>query len=299
MNQLNAMRAFRCLVETASFSAAAEHLDTTHSTVSRHLQQLEALLGVRLVHRNTRRLSLTAAGQQYYEACLDILQRLDRADAALAQPGQVSGPLRVSAPLSIGSLELPHWLPAWRRAFPQVQLHLSCDDRLVDLVAEHIDVALRISPGLADTSLQARLLTRSSLVLVASAPYLHEHGEPCHPEHLHEHALLGFAGGGDWLLRDGAGELTRIAQGRGFKSDTISALHAAAVAGMGIAAFTETTVREDLRTGRLVRVLSDYGLGEWQYYALYPQTRHLPAQARAFIDFMARHYGDTGDAVQP
>lgn len=296
MNQLNAMRAFRCLVETASFSAAAEHLDTTHSTVSRHLQQLEALLGVRLVHRNTRRLSLTAPGQQYYEACLDILQRLDQASDALAQPGQICGPLRVSVPLSIGSLELPGWLPAWRRAFPQVQLHLSCDDRLVDLVAEHIDVALRISPGLADTSLQARLLTRSPMVLVASTHYLQDQGEPCHPEHLRGHALLGFAGGGDWLLRDGAGELTRMALGRGFKSDTISALHAAAVAGMGIAAFTETTVREDLRIGRLVRVLPEYALGEWQYYALYPQTRHLPPQARAFIDFMAQHYGAGGGA---
>lgn len=291
MNQLNAMRAFRCIVEGGGFTAAAERLGTNHSTVSRQLQQLEALLAVQLMLRNTRRLSLTAAGAQYYAQCVDILDRLDAAARALeGADSTLRGPLRVSVPLSIGTLELDNWLPAWRQAYPEVQLYLSSDDRFVDMVAESFDVALRISEPLADSTLQARLLTRSEVVLVASAAYVQRHGLPRSPGELAGHELLAFAATPTWPVRDSSGAVHAVKPAGGLRSDTITVLHAAALAGAGIAAFTHATVGADLQAGRLVRILPDCTLGERHYYALYSQTRHLPPQARAFIDFMARHY---------
>lgn len=297
MNQLNAMRVFRCLAETAGFSAAAERLGTTHSSVSRQLQQLEAQLGVQLVQRTTRRFSLTAEGRQYQAACCDILDRIDAAASALHDARQtVSGPLRVSVPLSIGTLELEHWLPRWRQAYPEVQLQLGCGDRFVDLVAEGFDLALRITPALADTSLQARLLTRSALVLVAAPAYVQRRGLPRSVQALEGHELLAFSGTGEWCLADEHQRAVKVGTAGAFQSDTITVLHAAALAGLGIAAFTQATVQGDLREGRLVRILPGHTLGARHYYALYPQTRHLAPPVRAFIDFMAHHYSSAAQA---
>lgn len=289
MNQLHAMRVFCCLVQAQGFSAAAERLETTHSSVSRHLQQLESALGVRLVNRTTRQLSLTGAGQEYYSACIDILERVDAAAAALGEQHAPSGRLRVSVPLVVGTLELGQWLPAFEARYPQVQLELSCADRFVDLVAEGFDVALRISAALADSSLVARLLHVSPMVLVAAPGYLARHTAPQTAPMLADHRLLCTAGGGDWQLH-GAGEIRCVAAGSGLRADSITTLHAAALAGAGIAAFTQATVQADLLAGRLLRVLPQYTLGDRQYHALYPHTRHLPGKVRAFVDFMVEHY---------
>ena len=191
MNQLSAMRAFRCIVEAKGFSAAAERLDTTHSTISRQLQQLEVALGVQLINRNTRRFSLTSPGEHYFAACVDILDRLDAAALALAQGHQQpKGLLRVSVPLVVGTLDLPHWLPGFQKRYPDIELELCCDDQFVDLVAEGFDVAIRIASGLADTTLVARTLTVSKLVLVASPAYVNSHGLPRTAQELDGHRLL-------------------------------------------------------------------------------------------------------------
>lgn len=294
MNQLSAMRAFRSVVEAGGFSAAALRLDTTHSTVSRQLQQLEALLGVCLVQRNTRHLSLTAAGEEYFQVCVEVLDRLEAASLSLkAAASRVSGVLRVSVPLTIATLELSTWLPAWCKAFPKVQLQLCGDDRFVDLVAENFDVALRITSTLADTTLKARLLTSSEVILVASPGYVQVHGLPRSSGELADHHLLAFAGTRQWSLHDSTAKRQLIKPDGLFKSDTVTVLHAAALAGVGIAAFTQATVQADLNAGRLIRILPGCTLGELHYYAMYPQSRHLPPQARAFIDFMAQHYSNS------
>lgn len=294
MNQLLAMRAFRCIVECRGFSAAAERLHTTHSTISRQLQQLEAELGTRLINRNTRGFSLTSAGQQYYVACVDILERLQQAALAAGQAHETPGGLlRISAPMVVGTLELASWLPEFQRRYPGIDVDLSCDDRFVDLIAEGFDVALRICGPLADSSLVARLLTVSDMLLVAAPAYVARQGLVRHVRELGEHHLLGFAGGSDWLLNDSRGVTTPVsAQGR-FKSDSISALHAAALAGVGIAAFTRATVQEDLLRGRLVQILPNYSLGQRHYYALYPHARHVALKVQVFVEFMAEHYRKT------
>ncbi|WP_434557797.1 LysR family transcriptional regulator [Pseudomonas sp. Z5-35] len=291
MNQMLAMRVFRCIAEAKGFSAAAERLDTTHSSVSRHLQQLESALGVRLINRNTRHMSLTAAGEGYYAACVDILDRVDAAShAAALEQERPSGLLRVSAPLVIGTLELAHWLPAFQARFPDIRVDLSCSDSLIDLVADRFDVALRICGPLADSSLVARLLSISPLVLVAAPAYVFKCGLPRSVAELYDHRLLTYGVATQWTLGNEGGESTTLDCQGTFHTDTITALHACARAGGGIAAFTLATVQDDLLAGRLVRILPEHTLGERHYYALYPHARHLPAKVRAFVDYMAQYY---------
>ncbi|MDY0836539.1 LysR family transcriptional regulator [Pseudomonas sp. SED1] len=291
MNQLHAMRTFCCIVESQGFSAAAERLGTVHSSVSRQLKHLETALGVRLIHRNTRRLSLTEAGEQYYAACVDILQRIDSAALAVThQQDRPSGLLRISAPLVTGTLELANWLPAFQLRFPEVQIDLSCSDPFVDLIAERFDVALRICGPLEDSSLVARLLHVSPMVLVASGAYVQRRGLPRSAPDLMVHQLLAYASKSPWLLQSEKGEAFAVAPGSGFRTDTITALYAAALSGSGIAAFTQATVQADLMAGRLVRILPEYTLGTRHYYALYPHAQLLPAKVRVFVEFMTQHY---------
>lgn len=292
MNQMLAMRVFRCIVEAQGFSAAAERLDTTHSSVSRNLQQLESVLGVRLINRNTRRMSLTAAGERYYAACVDILDRVDAASQAVTlEQERPSGLLRISSPLVIGTLELARWLPTFQERYPDIQVDLSCSDPLVDLVADGFDVALRICGPLADSSLVARLLSVSPLVLVAAPAYVFKRGLPRGVAELNDHRLLTYASATQWVLVGEAGESSTVDCASSFHTDTITALHACALAGGGIAAFTLATVQDDLLTGRLVRILPEYTLGQRHYYALYPHARNLPAKVRVFVDYMAQYYG--------
>ncbi|NYH18917.1 LysR family transcriptional regulator [Paraburkholderia bryophila] len=294
MDQLLAMRAFRFIVEAQGFSAAAERLDTTHSRISRQLKQLEVALGVQLLNRNTRRFTLTAAGERYYKASVDILERVEAAAQAMAnEQDDAAGLLRVSAPLAIGTLELADWLPAFQKRYPDIQLDLSCSDQFVDLIAEGFDVALRISGPLADTTLVAKTLTVSDVVLVASPAYLAQHGLPQTADQLAEHELLTFTGAleaNEWLLISAQGASTRVAPHSRLKTDAITALYSAALAGAGIAAFTRQTVQTDIKSGRLVQILPGCTLGSRHYYALYPQTRYVAPKVRAFVDHMAGHY---------
>ena len=291
MNQLLAMRAFCCIVENRGFSAAAEQWETTSSTLSRHLQHLEAQLGVRLINRTTRHLSLTEAGERYHAACLDILQRLDQAALAVADDGsEPSGTLRISVPLVIGTLELGNWLPGFQKRYPKIRVDLSCEDRFVDLVAERFDLALRISGPMADSSLVAKKLTVSDLILVAAPGYVSRQGLPRQVDELATHQLLGFTGSNEWRLNSARADTVVVALNGRFKTDTITSLHSAALAGLGIAAFIRATVQQNLQSGQLVQILPDYNAGQRHYFALYPHARLLAPKVRVFVEFMAQHY---------
>ncbi|KVZ65801.1 LysR family transcriptional regulator [Burkholderia ubonensis] len=295
MDQLFAMRIYRCLVEAKGFSAAAARLDTTHSTVSRQLKLLEASLGVQLVNRNTRNFTLTAAGERYYAACMEILDRVEAAAEDVAEsPRKPSGTLRVSMPLSIGTLEMPDWLPSFRHSFPDIRLDVSCSDRFSNLVSEGFDVALRISGELPDSELMARTLAVSDEILVASPDYIAHHGLPRTPAQLATHELLPYSGredSGNWRLTPSRGTAVSVKLDGYLRIDTITAIHASAVTGLGIGAFTHLTVRGDIERGRLVHVLPRYTLAKRKYYALYPKSRHVSPKVRAFIDFVADLYG--------
>ncbi len=294
MDQLLAMRVFCAIVEAQGFSAAAERLDSTHSSVSRHLKRLEAELGVQLLNRTTRRFALTAAGQRYYDACVDILTRVEAATQAMANEHQrVAGTLRVSVPLAIGTLELADWLPAFQQRYPDIRLNLSCSDEMIDLVAEGFDVALRISQPLGDSSLVASALVESDIVLVASPAYLARHGLPTVPQELAAHELITFSGSQtamEWVIEPPQGEALHVPLAGRLTTDAITAAYSATLAGAGIAAFTWNTVRPALARGHLVHVLPGCTLGKRFYYALYPHTRHVAPKVRAFVDYMREYY---------
>ncbi|WP_333682252.1 LysR family transcriptional regulator [Dyella sp.] len=293
MDQFLAMRAFRYIVEAGGFSAAAERLDTTHSSVSRQLKQLEAELRVQLINRTTRRITLTSAGETYYATCVDVLDRVQAAHEAVTKERQrVAGVLRVSMPMALGTLELAHWLPSLLKRYPELKLDISCSDQFSDLVAEGFDVALRISHALPDSSLMARKLVTSPIVLVAAPAYVARHGVPSSPEQLTRHELLAFSASSTstWNLATPGGHNIHIQLSGRLRMDAITALHAAAIAGAGIAAFTHHTVKDELARGQLVQVLPDYTLGSRHYYAVYPRTRHVTSRVRAFVDYMLEYY---------
>jgi DNA-binding transcriptional LysR family regulator len=292
MDQLSAMRAYRSIVESGSFTKAAERLDTSHTSLSRQLAQLEAHLGVRLLNRNSRGLTTTEAGAHYYRDCIDILERLDAAQQRLSgDAAQPSGVLRLSLPHAIGALELAQWLPGFMQRHPRIDLDLSCDDRMVDLIKGGFDMAIRVSGPLADSSLVARELAVSERVLVAAPQYIAQHGLPRAVADLREHQLLTYAGDGAALqLSSPHGDDGSVSTGERLRLDSIVALHAAVMAGQGIAALTYLTVHGDLAAGRLLRVLPQHDAGRRHYFALYPHARALPAKVRAFTEFMRAHY---------
>lgn len=294
MDQLQAMRVFRCIVEARGFSAAAERLGSSHSAVSRQLKALEASLRVQLLNRNTRGFTLTTAGERYYAACVEIIERVDGIGPSLAgEPGSVAGPLRVTVPHAIGALEAGQWLPSFLDRYPDVRLDLSCTDRKVDLVAEGFDVALRITPALADTTLMARTLLQTDVVLVASPAYLSRHGIARSPAQLARHRLIAFSATRSavaWKLTSARGETVEVDVPDGLRMDTIASAHEAAASGAGIAAFARPTVASALASGRLVQLLPTWSAGRTGYFALYPHTRFVSPAVRAFVDHMTDHY---------
>lgn len=302
MDHFVALRALRAIVDAGSFTAAAERLGTTHSAISRQLRQLEEHLQVRLLDRNSRRLSLTEAGRDYHREAVALLDRLDAADdRARAGQAQPSGRLRISVPQVVASQELPHWLPSFLQRYPQVGLDLSADDQLVDVVGGGFDLALRIAPALPDSQLVARELARCPRILVAAPAYLARQGLPRQVADLQRHALLAFsptAATVPWQLHGPKGVIAAVEAGQRLRVDATPALYAATLAGLGITLFTALTVQEDLRSGRLIRVLPHWHGGPRCYFALYPHARALAPKVRALVDHLAAHYAAPSGAAE-
>ncbi len=301
MDHFAALRALRAIVEAGSFTAAAERMGTTHSAMSRQLRQLEEHLQVRLLDRNSRRLSLTEAGRDYHREAVTLLERLELADDRV-RAGQAtpSGRLRISVPQVVASQELPHWLPGFLARYRQVAVDLCADDQLVDVVGGGFDLAVRIAPTLPDSQLVARELACCPRILVAAPAYLASHGLPRQVADLDHHLLLAFTpsgAGAPWQLQGPRGATASVEAGQRLRMDATPALHAAVLAGMGISLFTALTVQEDLRAGRLIRVLPAWHGGHRRYFALYPHARALAPKVRALVDYLAAHYAGQVGAI--
>ena len=293
MARLEDIQAFMRVVEAGSISAAAERLGIAKSAVSRRLSDLEKHLGVQLLRRTTRRLNLTDTGRGFYDRCQRILADLEEAEAAVSEAhGTLQGRLRVAAPLSFGVRHLGPAIAEFMQRHPQVQFDLDFNDRQVDLLAEDIDVAIRIA-RLEDSSLIARRLWTSRLVLCASPGYLREHGTPATPAELATHQGLVYSNAPDptlLLLHGADGQEHRVRLQERLRSNSGDFLCQAAVAGAGLLLSPSFIVYEALRRGELVTVLPDCTHEELNAYALYPQTRHLSQRVRAFVDFLAERY---------
>lgn len=294
MDRLRAMEAFVRVVEKGGFTAAAEDLRLSRAMVSKHVQDLEAHLGARLLNRTTRKLSLTEAGRVYYDRSTQLLAELAETEEAVGElQVKPRGRLKASSPVSFGSLHLAAVIADYMAAHPDVAVELTLNDRIVDLVEEGYDVAVRIA-RLADSSLIARRLAPCRFVVCASRGYLKRHGQPQHPADLAQHNCLGYsysAASDEWRF-DGPDGSTSVQLKGTLQANNGDALCAAAVAGAGIAILPTFITGSDMISGRLIPILTPYQIPEAAIYAVYPSSRHLSPKVRSFVDFLVRRFGD-------
>lgn len=290
MDRFADMQLYVSVVETGSISAAAERLNIAKSAVSRRLAELEARLGVSLIHRTTRRLNLTDSGRAYYDRCIVILADLDEAESAVSQAHQaLKGRLRVALPHSFGLLHLAPLIQDFMIQHPEVRFELDFNDRQIDLIQEGFDLAIRIAT-LADSSLIARRLAPIRHAVCASPDYLARHGTPATAADLPHHVCLAYSNLSDpglWSYRGPDGQPGQVQVPVRLAASSGDFLIRAAIAGEGLIMHPTFYLDEALRTGRLVKVLTDHTWPELSAYAVYPPTRHLSTRVRAFIDFVA------------
>ena len=295
MDRFVALETFVRVVDRGGFSAAAQDLRISRAMVSRHVQELEARLGARLLHRTTRRVSLTEAGQVYYDRSAHLLADLASADSEVGElHTRPRGLLRINGPVVFGSLHLSAAVADYMAAFPEVKIELTLNDRTVDLVEEGFDLAIRIG-RLADSSLMARRLAPCRLVIVASPDYLARRGTPQEPGDLTKHDCIRYMygeGGDVWHFQGPDGKLAVRVQGQ-LRTNNGDAMRIAASRGMGIAVIPSFIVSEELANGALVPLLKGWGAAEEiALHAVYPPGRNPSAKLRSFIDFLVPRFGE-------
>jgi DNA-binding transcriptional LysR family regulator len=295
MDRFLEMQSFTCVVDAGSFVGAADSLGVSKAAVSRHVNELESRLGVRLLHRTTRRLSLTSEGEVFLARCRELLSSLNEAEAEItASSDTARGLLRVNVPVTFGIRRLAPLWGEFRARHSQVRLDITLADRLVDLVEEGYDLAIRIG-ALDSSSLVSRRLTVTRLILCAAPEYLTSHGTPEHPDELQGHAVIGysyFSSGDVWQLEGPEGPV--IASTRPcIHSNNGDTCRGAALAGQGIILQPDFLVGDDIAAGTLVELMPEYRAAELGVYAIYPSRRHIAPKIRALIAFLSERLADT------
>jgi LysR family transcriptional regulator for bpeEF and oprC len=289
MDRLKAMETFVRVVETGSLSRAAKALGLPRSSVTMTMQRLEHHLGVQLLHRSTRRLGLTEEGELYLERCRAILLEVRAAEDSLRPDGRVSGRLRVDMPPVIGrSIILPA-LGSFRERYPDVDMAIGMNDRLVDLVQEGVDCVIRTG-RLSDSSLITRRVGSYRWVVCASPDYLERHGEPRNVAALADHVLLGYSSAHNgrpdkWVMTEGDASHTIEPRG-GLVVDETFALLDLALEGFGLARLSDFIVADDIASGRLREVLGQCHSDHVPISLLFPPSRQASPPVRAFIDWV-------------
>jgi DNA-binding transcriptional LysR family regulator len=296
MDRFADIQTFVAIVETGSFSRAAERLDVAKSAVSRRLAELEEHLGVQLFQRTTRRLNLTDAGRGFYGRCVRIVADLDEAEHSVSREhGSLQGSLRVAVPLSFGLLHLGSVITDFMALHPAIRFELDFNDRHVDLLREGVDVAVRIAQ-LSDSSLIARRIATIRHLVCASPAYLAAHGSPVRPADLERHECLVYANApepGRWAYRAPDGSKGTVRGREKLRADNGDFLCAAAVAGQGVIMEPAFIVHAAIARGELVALFADYRWPRLNMYAVYPRTRHLSTRVRAFVDYLAGRFSGT------
>lgn len=289
MDKFAHMQIFVGIVEAGSISGAAERLGLPKSAVSRRLAELEARLGVSLIQRTTRKQHLTDSGRAFYERSVAILADLDEAESAVSQAhGALKGGLKVALPLSFGLLHLAPLIQAFMTQHPDVRFELDFNDRQIDLMQEGFDLAIRIAT-LEDSSLIARRLAPIRHILCASPGYLAKYGTPKVAADLAQHVCLAYSNVRDpglWTFQAPDGQPGHVRVPVRLASSSGEFNIRAAIADEGLVLIPSFYCHEALRSGQLVKVLSDHTWPELSAYAVYPPTRHLSSRVRALIDFL-------------
>lgn len=301
MNNFSDIVAYVRVVEAHSFVAAAQTLGMSPSAISKAVSRLEERLGARLLNRTTRSLSLTDVGSSFYERCRDALGQLDHAESEVSESrGVPRGRLRVDVPVSLGRRLIVPALPRFIAQYPEISVQMSMNDRVVDLVQEGIDAALRVG-NLSDSSLIARRIAQLRGVTCASPEFIERYGEPRDPTELKpEHCITMFKLGNNqtraWLFRKGETEHQVTPAARLSFSDPESAVQAA-VSGAGFVRALDFTVEAQVAAGLLRPVLQDWNDGAgWPISVVYPQHRQPTAKIRAFIDFVSGLFPQSNSA---
>ncbi|GBR69274.1 LysR family transcriptional regulator [Gluconobacter kanchanaburiensis] len=288
-NRFGEMKIFLRVVESGSFSEAARLSLTTPSTVSKLIGRLETRLGVRLVERSTRKLSVTPEGHAYYNRAQTLMTEIDDMESTLSQKTvQLQGTVRINASVAFGTLLLEPLLPAFWETYPDILIDLSLSDEMADLYLDRTDIAFRVG-RLQDSSLMARHLGKVPRLIVGSPAYLKQFGRPETVDDLEHHHCLGFnfrRAAPVWPLQDRGRIVDRIIRGP-LLANNGETVRRAAIGGAGLARLAEYHVREDLSEGRLVEVLTNSGTrDEEEIHALYQGGKQLPHRVRGVLDFM-------------
>ena len=293
MEEFAAIPVFVAVVENGGFSAASRTLGVSKSAVSKRINQLENHLGVLLLHRTTRKLSLTEAGERFYEHAAEALSAASKAEDAVTElQGEPQGKLKISSSMSFGRLHVAPLIPKFMQRYPKLQIDLVMDDRNIDLVAEGIDVAIR-SGDMPDSTLVARKLAPLRQVLCASPGYIDRYGMPATPSELGERNCILFSYSGDaneWTLNKGDRSESVLVSGS-YRVNNSEAILEALREGVGIGRLPTFVAGPDLKAGNLLRVLEAYHIPDHIFYAVFPERQYLPAKVRAFLDFAIEYFG--------
>lgn len=293
MDRIDTMRAFVAVVAQSSFSDAAKSLQLSPQLVSKYVSKLEEQLGVRLLHRTTRKLSLTEAGTHYYEHAQQILLSIDEMDSQLGGLQQnPTGVLKINAPVSFALKHMANLIADFQVRYPAVEVDLQLNDRKIDIVDEGFDIALRIG-SLKDSSLIAKYIAPIRVMLCASPQYLKINGIPKTPEDLKSHRYLQYSYAEidskhkiyQWLSVKNTNTLAK------FHSNNGDVIVGSAIAGAGIALQPTFITSEAINAGKLVQVLAEFEEKPLGLYAVYANRKLLPNKVRCFIDFICGYYG--------
>lgn len=286
------MQNFVAVIEAGSFVHAAEALHSSKAAVSRHISELESRLGVRLLHRTTRKLSLTEEGEVFFERCKELLSNLDEAEAEItSRKADASGLLRINVPVSYGIRVLAPLWGEFHRLYPRVKLDVELADRTVDLVEEGYDLAIRIA-SLPNSTLVSKQLTSTRIMLCASPQYIKQHGEPLKPGELKHHQLIGYT---YWSLKDewvfeGPQGQERVKTTPFMRTNNGDTCLAAALEGEGIILQPSFLVADALKNGQLIELMPNYRSIELGIYAVYPTRKYVSPKVRVLIDFLTKYF---------
>jgi DNA-binding transcriptional LysR family regulator len=290
MDRLKSMEVFVATVERGSLAAAARVMRMTAPMAGKHVRALEHRLGLKLVHRTTRRQSLTEAGRRYFARCKQHLRDIDDSErAAAGEQAQARGELRVASPVSFGSTRLASALPAFLARYPEVSVELVLEDSPADLIGGGFDAAIRIG-ALADSSLVARSLAPYTMAICASPAYLKRRGTPRTPADLSTHDCLGYSlwdRGGGWAL----GRKNVPLPASRLRANNGQALRSAALAGAGVVMQPESLLAADIAAGKLVPLLAGYLRPPRPMHLVYARDRQAPPKLARFVEFVLERFG--------
>ncbi|MBN3560892.1 LysR family transcriptional regulator [Aliamphritea spongicola] len=297
MNQLDDMLLFAQVVKLKSFRAVAEQKGIASSVVSKHISRLEEHLGVQLLIRTTRKLSLTEAGSEFFQHCQQLESGVALAEQAVSQHAEEpKGVLRLAAPMISGQYFLPAVIDQYLREYPQMKVEMAIKDSYQDLIESGFDLAIRTGT-LSDSTLRARQLVNSRWYAYAAPEYLQQQGTPASVKDLAGHNCLQFSyqetGVNEWPVTVKGKPGSIKISGR-FQADSLVSLREAAVAGMGIAFMPVYLVREQIQKGQLIPVLRESIYRDVGIYAIYPNIRYVPRKISAFIELLIKHYVKQG-----